>query len=134
MGTRSSIHLLASLLSPPPSDMQTWSNEFDVIAPIALAAGHELNLDTLVDAVIGAHAGRTRDGSPAPYVIHPMRVALALLTLFPDGLAGAPAADMFAAGLAHDVIEEAPEFTNSLRMTTNSQVFDAVVQLSKPPA
>ncbi|MBI2482596.1 HD domain-containing protein [Candidatus Uhrbacteria bacterium] len=75
-----------------------------------------------------AHATQTRKGSPAlPYIIHPMRVALALIEEYRIDDAA-----VIAAALLHDVVEDCGVAAEVIRREFGGRVGDLVAELTWP--
>lgn len=74
-----------------------------------------------------SHMGRKRDGG-APYVIHPLRVALDLVTTL-----GIWEEDLICAALLHDTLEDDPKLSaEKLSQTFGLRVAEIVALLTKP--
>jgi (p)ppGpp synthase/HD superfamily hydrolase len=85
---------------------------------------------TLLDAALAfaatAHQGQKRKGTGTPYIVHPVGVMLVLLQ------AGETDADVLAAALLHDTLEDAGVKPAELRERFGERVAEIVVGCSEP--
>jgi (p)ppGpp synthase/HD superfamily hydrolase len=72
------------------------------------------------------HAGQVREADRAPFILHPLEVAQLLRGRdYPD--------EVIAAGVLHDVIEDADVRSGELRERFGDAVAEMVVSVSEPP-
>ncbi len=72
---------------------------------------------------LSAHSGQMRKDAPTPYIVHPVRVAILLARYgFSD--------EVVAAGLVHDVVEDAPISAEALREKLGDTVADIVAPVT----
>jgi (p)ppGpp synthase/HD superfamily hydrolase len=79
----------------------------DELASRLLAAAGDPIVGAALDVAAAAHVRHVRDEG-APYLVHPLRVALSLQELHPDP-------SVVAAALCHDVLEDAPDYAGAVR-------------------
>jgi thymidylate kinase len=72
------------------------------------------------------HQHQMRKDGSTPYIMHPLRVAITLSTIF-----GVSDPVILAAGLLHDVIEDTPGDFDDVVQACNGEVADLVAALSK---
>lgn len=87
---------------------------------------HDELLTAAIEVAEAAHRDQRRDGGE-PYIIHPLRVALNFLLIYPSATEA-----MLAVAVLHDVMEDAHEWTRQ-RLTAlfGEEVADGVERLSK---
>jgi (p)ppGpp synthase/HD superfamily hydrolase len=79
-----------------------------------------------LDFAVERHAGQRRDTDGAPFILHPLEVAQLLRGRdYPD--------HVIAAGVLHDVIEDADVRSGELRERFGDDVTELVVSVSEPP-
>lgn len=78
-----------------------------------------------------AHAGQRRTGGN-PYAVHPLRVALSLWwAVGEEGAAGLTRGAMVSCGLAHDILDDAPEWGKRLATLLTPRQHQVVELVSK---
>jgi (p)ppGpp synthase/HD superfamily hydrolase len=80
-----------------------------------------------IDVAKKAHLGQLRRGSNNPYIVHPLRVALILISL-----AEQKNAVVICAGILHDVLEDSDIPQDDIEDDFGGQVLDMVVALTHP--
>jgi GTP pyrophosphokinase len=79
-----------------------------------------------IEVAEGAHSHQQRDGGE-PFIIHPLRVALHFLLVYPKATP-----EMVAVAVLHDVLEDAPYWSrDKLNAIFGDYVADGVERLSK---
>ncbi len=73
-----------------------------------------------------AHQGQRRKGTPVPYIVHPVGVMLVLME------AGETDAEVLAAALLHDTVEDAGITLSQLRQKFGDRVAEIVAGCSEP--
>lgn len=87
---------------------------------------HDDLLSAAIEVAQAAHRDQQRDGGE-PYLIHPLRVALNFLLIYPNATQS-----MLAVAVLHDVMEDAHEWTRQrLAALFGEEVADGVERLSK---
>lgn len=80
---------------------------------------------------VEAHAGQRRTGGN-PYAVHPLRVAISLWrAVGEDGVGGLSRGALVSCGLAHDILEDAPEWGGRLRSLLTPRQTRVVELVSK---
>lgn len=84
-----------------------------------------LAMDRALQVALEAHGGQLRRGSDAPYVIHPIQVALAL-----SGLGAS--VTVIQAGVLHDVVEDCEDWTCArIHVEFGAQVAGLVAEVTE---
>ncbi len=87
-------------------------------------------MHSLLDAALAfaavAHQGQRRKGTPVPYIVHPVGVMLVLME------AGETDAEVLAAALLHDTVEDAGITLAQLRQRFGDRVAEIVAGCSEP--
>lgn len=113
---------------PRDSLADQTSRLFDLIADRFDTAAVQ-RLHTAMTLAETAHSGQTRKQG-APYLVHPVRVAIVLMEEFHQR-----DADVISAALLHDVLEDAPDRVSAVEIesTCGSEVLRLVEVLTSPP-
>lgn len=93
-----------------------------------------MDVSKALNLAIEAHKDQTRKFTGAPYVTHPIEVALITAQVFAEK-AGQPEAyeDLVSTALLHDVLEDCPNVTyEDIVRVTNEEVAKNVKLLTKP--
>lgn len=112
------MHTIRTISRMTPTDLTSW-----------ISAGRDdlLNdplLRRAVDLAVAAHSGQVREDG-ADFVVHPLTVARILA-------AEGASADVIAAGVVHDVVEDTPVSLRDLTLEVGERVGAMVFLLTKP--